>query len=1148
MGSNSNRRYHKRSKEAERHSQYDKLVARANRYKQITKNNIDELRADHVDVIDLVLTYHRSNETLPSVLDEEFPQPTDFTWPGPAGEFSKNFVREAKWTFARISSNRHKLLQLLQLRRRFATHLILNQLDSAAFTIDLIKNRFGVSIWSLESELLLAEHRGGFEHNREILSHILSRRLPTNAHLLAELASQRVDATVSPARYLRTVASFIEAGDYDKLDKNLPFYLQFSLASQLEQKGKINHEAAAFFLYLSSTQPLIDQYCAAVKLFRYLLSNGQYELIHQLTSHQRLSSLAEPELSIILSCGFGINPPSHKTRFYHILRIFLNGKYDEVLPAAAEQLCDDPLNLAWYELVARSAILARETLPRCLPANSKAGSLLEAIHTFYQFGESCNHSFLALVKNALALDSTPLGYQLTGFCLRGIPRLLHEWNWSNVVFTECPHPFDLGFLPRKSQQNGYRLIGSMSDAATASEYQALDQDVRNPELSLDSVEIADPIAEQLRGKALICDGNLLGANELFRRGLSRPDQPPLLVAESLRGRFDCLLGLGDFNSAAVLASSDVVHTFAMPHLADLGRILERYTQGGDAIDKTCIAWPILFFLGYAYGNSSREDLFSAYANFMETTGVSRPSHLAKSAANKHGHTQMCFFLRLVCSPDIIDSDIEFSGTADIESERVAICQLLQELDPPNAAPYAEEISQLQQNLAVRQAMRHVAVSKIHFNLEGIEKALDPTYHDRFHRYHAMAQLGEESRKTVDLHWGQVSLSGEHVVDASMHLFRELFDEARQAFLFSDEHGLDSYLSVRVRHQTIKGALRSIFDRFNLVTEKANGVYVDNEAWANELREAPTAAQSTAQNSLASFSEEVDSIISKVSGNWMRIRGAPGGDYGLFQIDFSEGELIKIHQALRHTESEFEFLDSVFGLLRIRLDDCLKFIRKRIEVDLHGLFVKEIDGLESALNRLGPALPNSLKSAITHCRTDLQNGLREIAEWFQLQDVAQLEEFSVFTLVTAAIENISQCFPSSAFRCNVNSMDVDIKLRGTSFVPLWDVFFVVFENIVRYSGENSRDTVLEVAIDGSHLTFTITNPLGSLQSEDEIQIKLNELSSYSPEFIRKEGGSGFTKLRKLLRYDLKLVDECVDLHVSNRIFTTRIRLKREVIER
>ena len=321
-----------------------------------------------------------------------------------------------------------------------------------------------------------------------------------------------------------------------------------------------------------------------------------------------------------------------------------------------------------------------------------------------------------------------------------------------------------------------------------------------------------------------------------------------------------------------------------------------------------------------------------------------------------------------------------------------------------------------------------------------------------------------------------------------------------------------------------------------------GVYATNETWDDDLSNISKESQAQIQSALSSFSRGIDLIIGTVSNQWMRIRGAPDGDDGMFTIDFLDEELLGFQKQLQDVSSVFMFIDFIFERLRERLTLCLTTIRQRFEGGLRQSFEQEMQLLQGALEPIGNSLPGAIPAAITHCRTELQNGIGEVCEWFYLQDSVQLEDFSVRTLVAAAIENVGKCFPSSAFKLGVECND-DIRLKGRCFIPLWDAFFLVFENVVRYSGEGSQQTELVIETGGDLITFAITNPLGANQDETVVNDELERKRKYTPEMVRKEGGSGFAKLRNLIRTDLGREEDRVEFSVSDRMFTTRFELER-----
>src|ERR1019366_10442620 len=68
------------------------------------------------------------------------------------------------------------------------------------------------------------------------------------------------------------------------------------------------------------------------------------------------------------------------------------------------------------------------------------------------------------------------------------------------------------------------------------------------------------------------------------------------------------------------------------------------------------------------------------------------------------------------------------------------------------------------------------------------------------------------------------------------LFTKIFNELKAKFISSNEYGLDSYLSVWIRHGTLAGQIRSVFERQHLITRRdaTGNRYHRNEYWINRL--------------------------------------------------------------------------------------------------------------------------------------------------------------------------------------------------------------------------------------------------------------------------------------------------------------------------
>ena len=172
------------------------------------------------------------------------------------------------------------------------------------------------------------------------------------------------------------------------------------------------------------------------------------------------------------------------------------------------------------------------------------------------------------------------------------------------------------------------------------------------------------------------------------------------------------------------------------------------------------------------------------------------------------------------------------------------------------------------------------------------------------------------------------------------LFNELFKRVRDAFVSSDEYGLDSYLSMQIRHGSLSGALRGQFERSGLLTRRSGNEYARNDQWCN-LEDLTEEQRNLIAYQLARFSANVDNIIDDVRKNWMQVclderRSA------LFDYDFDEEQLRIAYNAIGAPGDVDVFLQRVLDELIARTRHNLVNIRNKISRDLHPKFSDGID--------------------------------------------------------------------------------------------------------------------------------------------------------------------------------------------------------------
>ena len=117
---------------------------------------------------------------------------------------------------------------------------------------------------------------------------------------------------------------------------------------------------------------------------------------------------------------------------------------------------------------------------------------------------------------------------------------------------------------------------------------------------------------------------------------------------------------------------------------------------------------------YSIVHTKPRSIYVAYDNFLNSLGLNRPTQLFDIASSCGIEPrELLEFLARVCTLDVLACSYHFSGTKDLESERIRICQFLSEIDATRIKIYSEEISTITSRSLIREGIRQIEVSKIY---------------------------------------------------------------------------------------------------------------------------------------------------------------------------------------------------------------------------------------------------------------------------------------------------------------------------------------------------------------------------------------------------------------------------------------------------
>jgi hypothetical protein len=545
-----------------------------------------------------------------------------------------------------------------------------------------------------------------------------------------------------------------------------------------------------------------------------------------------------------------------------------------------------------------------------------------------------------------------------------------------------------------------------------------------------------------------------------------------------------------------------------------------------------ISVPILQDILYRAGQRMSEGVRSAGCeDFLLAMGVERPSQLKPHAA-KFEKQQLVYFLRHVCVVTVLDSNISYSSSRDVEDERVDVCRWLMDIDPESKQVYAEEIAGVVQKQLIVQDITDIEKSKIYVDVDGIRNSVYAEGRDLYDRFHSLPESDKEALYDIVAQVSEQlrSLDGKqlHIImppSKKEDAFKELYTLVRDRFVSSSEFGLDVYLSVGIRHSTLEKHLRSVFEAQHLITQRgSDGKYEANLAWINEAT--GESLPDEGQEAFRKFSQGIDALIAKLKSQWIQIKTAGKNPEGLF--DFSTYSRPLFSQAKNAGTFE-DVVELILSDLWESTDRALAKVRQQ----LHDSLLPDFEALTQNLAkdlRTAEVLDPGLSGAIAQARTNIQAQIARTSEWFTRTTRRNLNDYQLHHAIDIAVEMLSRCYPANALAPSIK-VDLDGLLRGDSLIGIVTILYTALDNILEHSrviGRAPNVAIEAIRTAENALRLTIRNEVVRQQAEiGPEQAKLAELlkeasSGRVLDKVKHEGGTGLLKIARAVKVDLRAI--------------------------
>lgn len=1084
--------------------------------------------------------------------------------------------QEMSFFFESLQHYKKEINDYLTINDEFENALLKNNFDECYRHLDRMDEQTGYSLHSLLDEYLINDLAGDVEANHDLLKYLSSNYVDMKVLILMNLTRFRIDQNVSSLSY----EGAIEQHRTQYYNRDVFKYLDY-INFKFDHLNAIPFNSYAFILAFESDFAIVDRYQSLKRLLPFILQDKQLT-----------QGLKQTVISMCLEFSNGIEDPywsnfrtlyteeilpvKDRSEYHNIQDDIFDGNFPEVIRKCAAKLKTNANYAELYLPFIQALILSNENIETYFPEKNELTELLALMKNVLEKGLNYNSEREKLLKKYYTISHLDFSFHILEF-------VYNEYNLQIIKPIQL-----IAFL--NSSILRYNAFKVFEDERRL--IQVLDAAPYKTELYLKAVIQNDPnqiIDSFLQLKVKI--GFLIKSKQ-FASAL----RVLLKIKENLgpelsltrfndswiqRNIIKAYLGLGEMGKAAdVIVESFFFSGNAYAHFIS-PNLTSRLSDPFETRFSEHISIPIMFEIY----NSPTSSIYDVVANFLLANGVRRPSELIP-LKDKWNSAYFNYFLEKCCARENLEDSPYFKNVNMLEEERIKLLNFLKiGAQEKKNDEYNKEILGISREASLRKGLLQIHESRIYVDVKGILKVREVQLKELFDTYIALNDLNYINTSVMKL--GELPQSlfqkvsyyfKEPVSDQTLLIYDTISDYSKDSnviqvpdiryqyfislfkylvkfFVHDEDYGFKSFLSMRIRHGTFSNVLRTVFEKYNMISSKASNsnTYQDIRYWDNIISNEEN--RSALQNLFKTLSADIDQIID-TGLSWLVINHHDSEDShsGYFDFTYTDEELYSLFRNRIGRITVFEELvEEIFTILFERLEECLTILRGEISTTLRSAFVSVLEELQKQvrlLNLSSEELPG-VEQYIVDSRTEIQNVSTQMVNWFSISRNRYIEEFPI-ELIVETIRNYINSIYADAL---INEPSIEIhcekNIKGKYFESFGDFFINLLENIVTKNKDiiggdmlikifiEEKDGVMDIRISNNLSPSIVEN---KLQSDIEsIQNKINNYRNGSD--VSFEKGSGYVKLCKSLAVDLErkeynvtpsLVDGRFEVNVS---FTT-----------
>ena len=495
------------------------------------------------------------------------------------------------------------------------------------------------------------------------------------------------------------------------------------------------------------------------------------------------------------------------------------------------------------------------------------------------------------------------------------------------------------------------------------------------------------------------------------------------------------------------------------------------------------------------------------------------------AADSATRLRMIAFLRSAWTDDNLSMVDKFRSTQEMRHERIRVLQSLLSWDTANAAQYSKQITELTVDETLWAGILEVNQTRVFVNESAIQRWAEREVLPEFERWRQLKESGS-AEPLPDDYTAQyqfapsvvplvIGLAPEQRTTANAALLA-IVDRIYKRFLRDPTDGLDSFLSSRVRHGTLRGTLLGPFEDQNLLVSGATAEETFVSHWLSGI-EGPE--RDAVLGLFKEASAGMLAVLRRALDEKLRIR-SPEFKEGLFTSDFNPSGAASLLSIFGGMTTFSYFVTTCFSVFWLVLEPLRKavaeYLRNEVKMELQA----EADKLVQALRSRGAGYA-ALVSAVQSASTSMQYQANAAADWFLPQEGSSKQTYKLSEAIEIARRATKNVYGRFDSQVNVKMDTDEVMLVSARYLAtIVDCLFIVFANAWNHSGLQGQlgdiDVHVSPFVEREYLQVTVSSNLAlevknRLEGGELEHLREKYAGEVPVHLVPKEGGSGLAKL-------------------------------------